>query len=448
MAGRTLLLPAQQWSVWHEPRPFRWLVWSVCLVVGAWAVFDLRALPSSTSREWFVGASLVALAVVFEEGGTRIARMQWRLSSELKRDMGSVWSVAAAVALSRGLAVLVVGCILGYVFFRQQRPGGQSAHRAMFVGSSVVAGIMAGNYTFAAISSTNAGPWNLAAAIAAFAAIGVLAIINRGLVTLGLIALGVRARDLLGSSEDNLTEISTLCLGGFVAVAALYAPWLCALAVVPMAVLQRGSFVRELETAAITDSKTALLNAIGWEQVAHRELARARREGYPVSVLIIDIDHFKRVNDRHGHLVGDQVLKGLAAAFHAALREYDILGRFGGEEFVAFLPETGDLSASEIAERVRSRINSVTIGSVSETDDPDLLSVSIGISSTAVEDLPGADLSGMLVGADRALYRAKEAGRNRAFLADSDEAPTAASTDGAELEHVPSDGPVGPDGDR
>ena len=147
----------------------------------------------------------------------------------------------------------------------------------------------------------------------------------------------------------------------------------------------------------------------------------SRSVSYDVSILIADIDYFKRVNDQHGHLVGDQVLRGLARTLTAALREYDTVGRFGGEEFVAVLPDTGDLDAVEIAERIRAQVNTVTVASVSGTDDERLLSVSIGVATVRARDLDDADLTAMLIAADRALYRAKDTGRNRVCLADPDE---------------------------
>jgi diguanylate cyclase (GGDEF)-like protein len=226
----------------------------------------------------------------------------------------------------------------------------------------------------------------------------------------------VRGRDLLGTRDDNLIELATLCLGGLVALAAVHEPWLCILVIAPMATLQRGALVRELETAATTDAKTGLLNAIAWDHLANRELARAARQKTGLAILIIDLDHFKLVNDRFGHLVGDAVLRRVGRALEAGVREFDTVGRFGGEEFVVVLPETDESAALVVAERLRHRINelhpAMDAGVGVVDDEP--LSVSIGVACSPTD---GSELPELLVAADSALYQAKAQGRNRVVLA-------------------------------
>jgi diguanylate cyclase (GGDEF)-like protein len=184
-----------------------------------------------------------------------------------------------------------------------------------------------------------------------------------------------------------------------------------------MFTLQRGALMREMETAATTDAKTGLLNAVAWEHLADRELARARRDRYALSVLIIDIDRFKRVNDQYGHLVGDQVLRRIGKTISAEVREYDGVGRFGGEEFVVLLPEVDAVESMVIAERIRSRINRLRVSDLVEgmaADADDRLSVSIGVTSSV---FGAEDVADLLREADTALYRAKAEGRNRVLLA-------------------------------
>ncbi|HET6876421.1 MAG TPA: GGDEF domain-containing protein, partial [Jatrophihabitans sp.] len=195
-------------------------------------------------------------------------------------------------------------------------------------------------------------------------------------------------------------------------------PVLAILVIAPMVTLQRGALMRELETAASTDAKTGLLNPVAWEHLAQRELARAQRENYGLGVLIIDIDRFKRVNDEYGHLVGDHVLRGVGRCIETEVREYDGVGRFGGEEFVAVLPDVTELDALVIAERVRTKVNELRICHLSDGVEPrdgDLLSVSIGVSCAV---FGGAELPDLLREADAALYRAKASGRNRVVLAE------------------------------
>jgi diguanylate cyclase (GGDEF)-like protein len=187
-----------------------------------------------------------------------------------------------------------------------------------------------------------------------------------------------------------------------------------------MFTLQRGALMRDLEAAAAMDAKTGLLNAIAWEHLTERELSRAQREGYPLAVLIVDIDRFKSVNDRFGHLVGDQVLRRIGRAIATELRGYDGVARFGGEEFVAVLPDVGAAAALTIADRVRQRISTLCVSDLAEgvapSGDDHPLSVSIGVSSTSSGP---HEVGTLLRVADAALYEAKAGGRNRVVLGDT-----------------------------
>jgi diguanylate cyclase (GGDEF)-like protein len=311
-----------------------------------------------------------------------------------------------------------------YIWVRQQRPADEILHRKIFNASTVLLGMLGSGAILHALRGYWAGsPWMLAGAVSVVVVIVAYTTINRALVTVGVLLMGIRGRVLLGSADDNLIEIATLCLGGLVALAVLYQPWLAALVLAPMITLQRGALVRELEAAATVDAKTGLLNAVAWEHLAQRELARAARDDYDVAVLIIDIDRFKLVNDQYGHLVGDQVLRNVGKVLAAEVREYDTVGRFGGEEFVAVLPKAGDADALVVAERLRSRVNELRIsalagasidGAALATAAEHALAVSIGVSCSRHD---GREVAELLVAADAALYRAKSRGRNRVVLA-------------------------------
>jgi diguanylate cyclase (GGDEF)-like protein len=159
---------------------------------------------------------------------------------------------------------------------------------------------------------------------------------------------------------------------------------------------------RELARAALTDSLTGLANRRGAEASCRRELARATRQGTPVSFLVVDIDHFKRVNDAHGHAVGDAVIRAVGALLVRALRGSDVAARWGGEEFLAVLPDATTPSARMIAERFRASLEAETIL-------PGLrVTASVG---TAQWD-PGERAETAIGRADAALYEAKAAGRN------------------------------------
>jgi diguanylate cyclase (GGDEF)-like protein len=184
--------------------------------------------------------------------------------------------------------------------------------------------------------------------------------------------------------------------------------------------LQRGllneiqrELVRErddLQRKAMIDSLTRVWNRGTILELLTRELARARR-GSPVSVAMVDADHFKRINDTHGHLVGDAVLTEISARIRAAVREFDAVGRYGGEEFLVVLSECDASAAQHVTGRIAATVAATPVASAA---GPLLATVSIGV-ATYSEHFATAEA--MLAAADRALYRAKAAGRNRTEIA-------------------------------
>ena len=152
-----------------------------------------------------------------------------------------------------------------------------------------------------------------------------------------------------------------------------------------------------------TDQLTGVWNRAHIETSAKREIEMFNRYGHPFSVIFADIDHFKNVNDKWGHATGDEVIKAFCAAAQTALRSTDILGRWGGEEFVVLLPNTGRMSASLTAERMRVAISDQDIPEVGQ------ITASIGIAVSSIGDT----FESLLARADKAMYNAKEAGRNR-----------------------------------
>jgi len=169
------------------------------------------------------------------------------------------------------------------------------------------------------------------------------------------------------------------------------------------------------EVVAMGWWKTGLLTAAAWQEKAGRAVLRSERGDQPASVLVLDLDHFKLVNDRFGHLVGDQVLAAVAASLRDEVRDEDLVGRFGGEEFVVLLKGTdGDdprSGARAVAERIRERIAAlrVAVAGPQETAIVEGLTVSIGGATTSRD---GTDLAALLEIADAAMYEAKRAGRN------------------------------------
>jgi two-component system cell cycle response regulator len=170
---------------------------------------------------------------------------------------------------------------------------------------------------------------------------------------------------------------------------------------------------KELDRLSRTDGLTGLFNRRYFEERFAVEFARSNRYRAPLSCLMIDIDHFKRLNDSCGHAFGDKVLQAVSGVAQHMLRDVDMLARYGGEEFVALLPETGPVEALRVSERVRQGIERLKL--VHEAQGVEAKRVhctaSIGVATFPVPGLDSAEA--LLRAADDALYAAKEAGRNR-----------------------------------
>jgi diguanylate cyclase (GGDEF)-like protein len=169
---------------------------------------------------------------------------------------------------------------------------------------------------------------------------------------------------------------------------------------------------RETHELATTDSLTGVYNRRTFKELAEPLLSRARRTRGPVSLLLLDLDHFKRVNDTYGHLAGDDVLEAFAGLARTCLRKEDLLARYGGEEFVVLLPGTAETAAMALAERIREEVAGTPLRA-GENDAH--ITVSIGLAGETGEQLPS--LEGLLGRADQALYAAKAQGRNRVVVA-------------------------------
>jgi diguanylate cyclase (GGDEF)-like protein len=170
--------------------------------------------------------------------------------------------------------------------------------------------------------------------------------------------------------------------------------------------------ISDLEHETFTDPLTGIYNRRFMEQRLTEELSKARRYNFQLSILLLDLDYFKRVNDEHGHQAGDQLLIEFSAMVNAQLRDSDILARYGGEEFLIIAPNTGPAEAALLAERLRARIEAQGfLKDYEGIQQPELnITVSIGLASF------GGDIDNeeILVGtADRNLYQAKNDGRNR-----------------------------------
>ncbi len=170
--------------------------------------------------------------------------------------------------------------------------------------------------------------------------------------------------------------------------------------------LERARLYQEVQSLALTDPLTRLHNRRSLFELGRVEFARAQRMNRPFCCMMLDLDHFKRVNDTYGHPVGDQVLQEFADRCKRSVREIDLVGRYGGEELIILLPETDRPTSMHVAERLRASIAATPI----KVDDKEIaLTVSIGV---ATKDEYTQQLETVIARADQAMYIAKHRGRN------------------------------------
>ena len=212
-----------------------------------------------------------------------------------------------------------------------------------------------------------------------------------------------------------MADFAEFDLGILITIVVAVSPVLAIFAVPTVLLVRRFMMHGQLLAQSRIDTKTGLLNASTWEREATTEIARAVRTGIPLALALVDIDHFKLVNDTYGHLVGDKTLRAVTDALQSQLRAYDVAGRFGGEEFVILLPHAREVDALAVAERLRVHIASLAI----PVDDSDAsgpfvrVTISVGV---AALDGVSRELTDMLTAADAALYHAKETGRNKTHV--------------------------------
>ena len=165
----------------------------------------------------------------------------------------------------------------------------------------------------------------------------------------------------------------------------------------------------EIYRMMITDGLTGIANRRKLDEAMENEFLRAKRYGRPLSIAILDADHFKKVNDTHGHIVGDFVLKKLATLFQQNIRREELLGRYGGEEFVVVMPEVDSSGAFQLAEKLRKTVE----GTVFKSGEAELpVTISVGVATLGDEE----SVKAFLDTADQALYKSKEDGRNRVTI--------------------------------
>jgi len=357
---------------------------------------------------------LAAMSVVYLELSRQVEhRRRLVVGSDAPHiDVSSVWLLSGAIVLPTGLAALLAAMAMLHLWLRSwSRVDGLKLYRITYSGATVTLTCIA---VSAVVTRFGQGDFHSAGHAVAVLALGVVTyrIVNRVLIATAIaLSAGLpKPSALVGSLADNALEFSTLVLGAATAVLVVQVPPLALLVLPAVFLLQHRALLKQLVEAATIDTKTELLNAAAWRQLAQRELERAGRQKTATAVLVIDMDNFKRLNDTYGHLAGDEALKAVGEALADELRGYDAVGRFGGEEFVALLPAVDGPTAVGVAERVRERIESVQVRVERRTGGIGSIAVTASVGVAAAHG--GVELDDLLRAADGALYAAKAAGRN------------------------------------
>ena len=215
--------------------------------------------------------------------------------------------------------------------------------------------------------------------------------------------------------EALVADFAEFDLGVLITIVVAVSPVLAIFAVPTVLLVRRFMMHGQLLAQSRIDTKTGLLNASTWEEEAATEIARAVRTGNPLALALVDIDHFKLVNDTYGHLVGDKALRAVTDGLRSQLRAYDLAGRFGGEEFAILLPHAREVDALHVAERLRVHIAGLSIPVRDDDESGPYVTLTISVGVAALDGV-GRELTDMLAAADAALYYAKETGRNRTHV--------------------------------
>ncbi|GHH35629.1 GGDEF domain-containing protein [Lentzea cavernae] len=239
-----------------------------------------------------------------------------------------------------------------------------------------------------------------------------------------LIAFGLKLRrptstfeEAVGEPIDAVLGVVAVSIGGLMGCVAESNAVHALIAGPPLALLERAAQLPQWRRSAQRDAKTGLANAVHWDSRARYELTKGAARIRPMAVMLLDLDHFKRVNDEVGHLAGDAALAAISLLLRGTVRRGDLVGRFGGEEFVVLLPEATPDEAEVVAERVRKAVAALRVPTMATNGQPHELhglTVSIGVSTTTRF---GYELPDLLVAADAALLAAKAYGRNLVSMA-------------------------------
>jgi diguanylate cyclase (GGDEF)-like protein len=405
----------REWAWWQLPLCLR-------VYVGAIPLAALAVIAYTTAHTTWQLDDLGKFILLLTCGLVSVAatpRIAYLRSGTVK-DFITAWVLPVAVLLPPAYTMVMP---IPLFFLTQWRVHRGIVYRRVFSAAAIGLAYTAGGLAFRAFPRSFAGgtigsglhalTWVVAVAVCEIVG-------GRGHQL--LIFGGIKLSDL--SAKLPKTELNREAMVGafaefdlavLITIVVAVSPVLAVCAVPTVLLARRFMMHGPLVEQTRIDTKTGLLNAMTWEREAAVEVERAVRTGIPLAVALVDIDHFKRVNDTYGHLVGDRVLRAVVDGLRSQLRGYDLAGRFGGEEFILLLPQAREADARAVAERLREYVAGLEIPI---DDEPDCcifvrLTISVGVAALDGEQ---RELTDLMAAADAAMYYAKETGRNRTHV--------------------------------
>jgi diguanylate cyclase (GGDEF)-like protein len=405
------LLRVRGWPLWSLPRP---LLAFVLAVIGA----DMAWIGVSAATFRFHDGDALLFGALLACGAATVELT--RRASEpvgVAKDVYAVWELPMVILLPPLYALLIPAIRFALTQWRVRRA---AVYRRVFSAAAISVAYGCGAAVYRGLvpagGDTRAYLWSHTAMwLGAAGACAVTQwVVNQALVLTAAKSADPSTRILQAVfGKEALHNDGTELCAAILVTLGLVISALTLIIALPLATLLQRSFRHaQLLNEARADSKTGLLNAATWEREAGGEVARAVRTGTPLAVALLDLDRFKVINDTYGHLVGDQVLRQIASTMTEVLRDYDLAGRFGGEEFVMLLPQTRAVDALRIAERVRAHISQLPIYAGGGAD-AERVPVTVSIGVAALDAGSRRELTELLAAADAALYRAKASGRDQ-----------------------------------
>jgi diguanylate cyclase (GGDEF)-like protein len=416
---RAVILPTR-WKLWSEPLPYLgyWLA-SVGSAVTLTVLIAIDAPPHTGDLIMF--GALAGLGLLQAEGSRKIERMRRIVDNTPHINLTSAWTFAGVLLLPPELTAALVAVLYWHLARRcWQQLRATPTYRTVSNGCRATLSCYA---SYQVLTWSGVGDIHGAVGLG-WASVGgiAFAIVIYFLIAAAIAIPGLKPAEhtlteLLGGWVDNILEVLTLLTAVVVALILVGPLPIAVIAIPPLLVfVHRGVLYKQIEITASTDEKTGLFNLRGWHSLAAEALTKAQREHAHGAVLMADLDHFKKVNDTYGHLAGDAVLRAVADVLRDNVRDYDAVGRLGGEEFVILLPDITTEDALRVANRIREAVTRLQVPTVTlggRTDVIKGLSVSIGV---APYPEIGFVIDTLLGEADTALYYAKHYGRNQVRL--------------------------------